>query len=166
MTIMQTDRLALPLLAAGQAQKELVHNEGIAEAGPGDTVRRGNCGPQCAAGARRNWPMLDRRGRPRVGDWAEQDGAIAGWTDNGWRFVMPAPGWRAWVIGSRAMRCGMMAPAGSMKRCAATAISWQAKGSRWDGRAAIANPTGGATVDSEIRADRSQPYLLRCGRMA
>ncbi len=25
------------------------------------------------------------------------DGALAGWTDNGWRFVVPGEGWRAWV---------------------------------------------------------------------
>jgi hypothetical protein len=150
MTLMQTDRLALPLLAAGQAEKELAHNEALLRldivsqpvvesadltAPPGSPLA-GQC-----------WIVATGAS----GGWAGRDGAIAGWTDNGWRFVMPAAGWRAWIVDR-----------GNAVRYDGT--GWTDEEVRGDGyfvagdrvlagrQAAIANPTGGTTIDSEVRA--------------
>jgi hypothetical protein len=150
MTLMQTDRLALPLLAAGQAQKELAHNEALLRL---DLVSQpvvesaGLAMPPSAPMPGQCWIVA----AGAIGDWAGQDGGIAGWTDNGWRFVVPAPGWRAWVIDR-----------GNAVRYDGT--DWTDEEVRSDGyfaagervlaerQTAIANPIGGATVDSEIRA--------------
>jgi len=150
MTLMQTDRLALPLLAAGQTQKELMHNEALllldlvsqatVESADLTTPPATPLPGQCwiaATGA--------------SGGWIGHDGAIAGWTDSGWRFIMPGPGWRAWV-----------ADRGHAMQYDGT--GWTDEAVRGDGyvvagqrvlagrQAAIANPTGGATIDSEGRA--------------
>jgi hypothetical protein len=86
-----------------------------------------------------------------TGDWSDRDGAIAGWTDNGWRFAVPGQGWRVWVIDrGHAMRFDGSA--------------WSDEQVRGDGyfvgadrvlatrQAAIAEPTGGTTTDGAARA--------------
>lgn len=86
-----TPRWALPLLYAGQAQKELFHNEalalvdallhGVAEsadlAAPPADPATGGCWI-VAAGA--------------SGEWSGRTGMIACWTEGGWRFVAPRTG--------------------------------------------------------------------------
>jgi len=89
----QTSRFALPLLAPGQAQKELFHNEALLRidallcaAVEGNPLQSPPANPvegACyivAAGA--------------TGGWAGQDEAIACFTDGGWRFVQPVEGVR------------------------------------------------------------------------
>ncbi len=95
MSLTQTDRIGLPLLAAGQAQKELAHNEALLLL---DLVSQPVAqsadltAPPGAPAAGQCWIVAPSAS----GDWAGRDGALAGWTDNGWRFAMPAEGWRAW----------------------------------------------------------------------
>jgi hypothetical protein len=150
MTLMQTDRLALPLLAAGQAAKELVHNEALLRL---DLVSQ----PVVESADLAVPPGAPLPGQCWIaatgasGGWAGRDGAIAGWTDNGWRFVMPALGWRAWVIDR-----------GHTMRYDGT--RWMDEAMRDDGyfvagdrvlagrQAAIVNPAGGVTIDGEARA--------------
>jgi hypothetical protein len=150
MTSTSTDRLGLPLLAAGQAQKELAHNEAlllldlvsqpVAQsadlASPPGSPIAGQCWIVAASA---------------TGDWSGRDGAMAGWTDNGWRFAAPGAGWRVWV-----------ADRGQSMRFDGTA--WADEDVRSDGyfvagdrvlagrQAAIADPAGGATIDSNARA--------------
>ncbi|KQN00856.1 hypothetical protein ASE85_09560 [Sphingobium sp. Leaf26] len=86
-----TARWAMPLLFAGQAQKEITHNEALvlidallhgrvesADLGspPGDALI-GQC-----------WIVADGA----AGDWAGQAGTVALWTEGGWRFVVPRAG--------------------------------------------------------------------------
>lgn len=148
--MIETDRLGLPLLAAGQAQKEITHNEAlglidlIAQAvvesadlsAPPATPEAGRCWA-VAAGA--------------AGDWAGREGAIAGWTAAGWLFLMPGTGWRAWARDR-----------GHMIRFDGAA--WVDGPVRGDGvymdgvrviaarQSAIAGPSGGATQDAEARS--------------
>lgn len=86
-----TARWALPLLFAGQAQKEITHNEALVLidallharvesadlASPPGTPLVGQC-----------WIVADGA----TGDWAGKMGAIALWTEGGWRFVPPSAG--------------------------------------------------------------------------
>jgi hypothetical protein len=94
-----TDRLDLPLIASGQAQKEMTHNEALAlldiavqpvvEAVGVDTPPVSPVAGQC-------WIV----GSAPTGVWTGQASALAGWTASGWRFLMPRAGWRAWAADS------------------------------------------------------------------
>ena len=146
----QTDRFRLPLLAAGQAQKELTHNEAlslidlamgrtvesVALASPPTSPEPGQCWIVASGGE---------------GAWVGRDHAIAGWTASGWRLLDPFEGLICWV--SDIQHCVRF-----------DGFSWIAQGARLDGfyvgeqrvvgtrQPAIANPGGGATADPEARA--------------
>lgn len=101
MTMQTSERLGLPLLAAGQAQKELSHNEALVlldfvvqpsvEAVGLDTPPTSPAPGAC-------WIV----GAAPSGAWRGQAQAIAGWTEGGWRFVAARPGMRAWSLGDSA----------------------------------------------------------------
>jgi hypothetical protein len=86
-----TPRWDLPLLHAGQAQKELFHNEALARidmllhagVGSADLIA-----PPASYGVGDCWIVA----AGAVGVWAGRDGAVACWTDGGWRFVAPRVG--------------------------------------------------------------------------
>ncbi|MBX3593720.1 DUF2793 domain-containing protein [Sphingomonas sp.] len=143
-------RFALPLLNAGQAQKEVSHNEAIVlidamlapsaiAAGinvPPDTPEPGQC-----------WIV----GTAPTGAWAGWAEALAMWTDGGWRFVSPRLGLRITMEGN-----GLVAAYGdagwSIGVLAGSALRIggdQVVGARLS---AIAAPAGGSTVDVEARA--------------
>lgn len=145
-----TSRMKLPLLAAGQAQKEIWHNEslmlidrlisGIIEGAASATPPASPSADglyAIAAGA--------------TGAWAGQDGRLGASTPSGWRFIAPV----------EALQLVERASGRSWRR---TATGWeigrvQATEVFVDGikvvgtrGAAIAAPTGGATIDGEARA--------------
>lgn len=94
-----TPRLGLPYLLAGQAQKEITHNEALnlldllaqatvrdrTHSAPPASPALGDC-HVVAAGA--------------SGAWSGKDGQIAAWY-GGWRFAAPRPGWSLWVEAER-----------------------------------------------------------------
>lgn len=129
-----TARLALPLIAPGQAQKEMTHNEALAAL---DLMVQ-----PCVLASGVDTPPAD----PVVGDcwivgatptgaWTGHSGALAGWTAGGWRFAAPREGMIAWV-----------AAASALARYAAGA--WTVA----PAVATIAPPAGGAVVDAEARS--------------
>ena len=96
MTDQPTPRLALPLLQPGQAQKEMYHNEALARldlAVQAAVIASGTNIPPGEPAPGDCWIV----GNAPTDAWAEQAGAIAGWTAAGWRFLAPAEGMRAWV---------------------------------------------------------------------
>jgi len=142
-------RLALPFLAAGQAQKEMTVNEALARldaAVQACAVAGGLDEPPAAPAPGQCWIV----GTAPTGDWTGQANALAAWTGDGWRFVAPVEGMAVWV--------------------AADALCWRWRDGGWvagdlSGRrvsidgiavvgpqaAAIADPDGGAVVDGEAR---------------
>ncbi|RJG56823.1 DUF2793 domain-containing protein [Sphingobium terrigena] len=145
-----TARWAMPMLFAGQAQKEIFHNEALVRidallhgrvesadvATPPATPELGQCWI-VAAGA--------------TGDWAGQTGSVACWTDGGWRFVPP----RAGLSIDVADRGHALFHDGSLWRDALV----QADGLYLEGekvvgtrQAAISTPAGGAVIDAEARS--------------
>ncbi|MBA2932992.1 DUF2793 domain-containing protein [Sphingomonas sp. CGMCC 1.13654] len=92
-----TARFALPLIATGQAQKELFHNEALAridalllpvvESVLLDTPPAAPSPGQC-------WVIGDAPS----GGWAGQGLSLAAWTEDGWRFVAPRAGMRVWSL--------------------------------------------------------------------
>ena len=145
-----TDRLRLPLLAAGQAQKELTHNEALLliDASVQLAVDSADlAAPPGTPAPGQVWIVADGA----TGAWLDHDNEIAAWTSNGWLFVVPSAGWRAWVINR-----------GHIVRF--DGAVWIDEAARADGyyvegerviaarQAAISSPVGGATQDAEARA--------------
>ena len=145
-----TARFQIPMLVAGQAQKEFFHNEalerismlicpvveGVPQADPPPSPAIGTC-YLIATGA--------------TGAWSGEDHAIACFTAGGWRFVMPIEGvsvvarqsgemlqWRsgAWEAG--------IARVQEVRIGGQTVLRGR--------QPAIADPAGGAVIDSENRA--------------
>jgi hypothetical protein len=83
----------LPLIAAGQAQKEITHNEAL---GLIDIMVQlvvesaGLAMPPASPSYGQCWIV----GTGGTGAWSGKDGAVAGWTANGWLFAVP-PRWLA-----------------------------------------------------------------------
>ncbi len=149
MTTNTTSRFALPLLAAGQADKELTHNEALAcldillqpvVQAVGLTVPPPSPLPgQC-------WIV----GPDATDAWARRAGDLAGWTDGGWRFILPREGLCAWDV-SRAIpivyRDGLWQES-DVRGLRLTIAGQQVVGAR---QSAIPSPAGGSVVDEAAR---------------
>ena len=125
-----TPRFALPMLFAGQAQKEFFVNEALLRA---DLLLHcaveGRLASEPAApSAGRAWLV----GAPASGAFLGHEHEIAAWTEGGWRFFAPVDGLRVFDRSLGAFRVFITGA--------------------WDEPAPVAPPTGGATVDVEGRA--------------
>ena len=150
MTDEDSARLGLPLLAAGQAQKELWHNEALALldlAVQASVEEIGRDAPPTSPRSGQCWIV----GAAPSGAWVGQAGAIAGWTAGGWRFVAPRAGWRVEHLpsGQTATCDGNGWRIGDVRAARLLVDGAQVVGPR---AAAITVPTGGATIDTELRA--------------
>jgi hypothetical protein len=150
MTMEATPRWGLPQLFAGQAQKEIFHNEALARI---DMLLHGQA-ESADEGAPPSSPMPGQCwivAGSATGEWAGQDGFVACWTEGGWRFAAPRAGLRLWV----ADREHSMFYDGD---------AWRDAPVREDGfyvgdlrvagprQGAIAAPSGGAAPDNEARS--------------
>lgn len=146
----ETARWALPLLEAGQAQKEMTHNEALAvlDLLQGASVEQvGLDTPPPSPTTGQCWVI----GSTPTGAWAGRAGALAGWTAGGWRFVGPREGMAVW---SHSDGCSATYAAGAWRigRLIGTEVvigGLSVIGAR---RAAVAAPAGGGVVDGEARA--------------
>ncbi|MBB5711447.1 DUF2793 domain-containing protein [Sphingomonas xinjiangensis] len=144
-----TPRLGLPMLAAGQAQKEMTHNEalllldalvsGMATAigaeSPPDRPEDGQC-----------WIV----GADPTGAWQGHANALAAWSAGGWRFLAPREGMRVWAgaeTGFALFRDGDW-------RIGEVHGKVFVEGVQVVGRRglAVAEPAGGIVVDGQARA--------------
>jgi hypothetical protein len=144
-----TDRLDLPLIATGQAQKEMTHNEALAaldiavqpmvEAMGVDVPPASPAPGQC-------WIV----GATPEGAWSGRARALAGWTASGWRFLAPRAGWTAWVAASglTARYDGAAWSEGAVAAARIEIGGIQVVAAQQD---AIENPVGGTVIDSEAR---------------
>src|SRR3954447_24209323 len=91
-----TERLSMPLLSPGQAQKELFHNEAL------------QLLDMAVAGAVETPPQNDPPSAPTEGscylvgdspsgEWAQFPGYLAGYGGAGWRFMAPMLGMAVFV---------------------------------------------------------------------
>ena len=129
-----TPRFALPLLFAGQAQKEFFVNEALLRT---DLLLQ--CAvegrvpsPPTAPVAGQAWLV----GAPAAGAFAGYEHAIAAWTEGGWRFFAPIAGMRVFDRSLRAFRLFVDG-------------AWRSPG-------AVAAPAGGGTIDAKARATLTQ----------
>lgn len=145
-----TARLALPLLQAGQAQKEVTHNEALTaldlsvqataldfavNAPPGDPAP-GEC-----------WVI----GAAPTGDWTGHAGAVGGWTGGGWRFVAPEEGFAIWIAGAQAT-ARFVGGAWELGRLRGDALVLGGDTVVTVRQAAISDPAGGTTIDAQARS--------------
>ncbi len=146
----ESARLALPLLQAGQAQKEITHNEALTRldmlvqavvesadlATPPASPAPGQC-----------WIVAASPG----GAWAGRAGTIAAWTDGGWRFVAPVEGMAVQV---RDRGHDVTWDGSAWRDGAVRSDGFYQGGVRIVGGrgAAIADPIGGTVIDGEARA--------------
>ena len=124
-----TARLDLPLLFAGQAQKEVFVNEALCRL-DGVThcaVEGLRAGPPAAPADGSSWLVA----APATGEWAGRDGALALRQAGQWLFVAPADGMQV-LDRSRGQILHRI-------------------GGTWRQPAAPALPAGGAVIDAEAR---------------
>lgn len=146
---MTTSRLALPLIAAGQAGKELSHNEALARldlAVGASVVAVGIDTPPADPVPGAAWIV----GATPTGAWAGQAGAIAGWTGGGWRFLAPAAGMSVWVE-SLDLAAQFVAGSWTVGIVRAARLTIDGEPSVQSRAAAIADPNGGSVIDGEAR---------------
>ncbi|MBA2920052.1 DUF2793 domain-containing protein [Sphingomonas sp. MAH-20] len=147
---LESARLALPFIAAGQAQKELTHNEALALIDAGLAAAAESAGsdePPAAAAAGQCWVV----GAAPTGLWTGHADELACWTDGGWRFLPAVEGMRVWLKDQRlwaAREAGGWA-IGSVRGARLIVDGVQVVGARG---AAVAPPTGGGVIDAEARS--------------
>ena len=144
-----TPRWALPLLFAGQAQKEIFHNEAL---GTIDALLHGRvesadlATPPSSSSIGQCWIVA----AGATGDWAGQVDAIAYRTEGGWRFVAPRAAMRMDVAdrGHALHYDGGEWRDASVRADGFYLGNEQVVGLR---QSAIAAPVGGLTIDAEAR---------------
>ena len=144
-----TDRLALALIAPGQAQKEMTHNEALARL---DIMVQ----PVVQAVAPPSVPVNPLPGQCWIvgtgasGAWVGRDGGLAAWTAGGWRFITPFEGMTAWSIADsmQVIRRGANWVIGEVNAQQVRINNVSVLTVR---QPAIATPVGGAMVDGESR---------------
>lgn len=124
-------RFALPLLAAGQSQKEITHNEALSIADAllhpaveSDSLSAPPLSPQIGL----CWLLPANP----TGVWAGKARNLAQWTAGGWRFCPPIEGMSVWHV--------------------AETIVLRYRGGQWLRPGTVAFATGGSNVDAEARA--------------
>lgn len=144
-----TSRHALPLLAAGQAQKEISHNEALllidfmmnpaVESAGADT-------PPSSPVVGKAWIV----GTAPGGAWTGHANAIACYGEGGWRFVSAEAGLHVW---RRDTGVFCVFDGGGWNSGIVTASSVQVSGQQVVGArgSAISAPAGGAVIDAESR---------------
>lgn len=149
-----TARLALPLLQAGQAQKELTHNEALALIDIAVQPIVQGVGPNTPPAA----PLPGQCwivGSAPTGAWTGQAEALAGWTAGGWRFAAPLEGMSAWSSADQSLaRYRMGQWEVGMVRAQRLIIAGAP--SVGASQPAIAVPSGGSVVDVNARQSISQ----------
>lgn len=146
----ESRRWALPLLAAGQAQKEVTHNEAILAIDrllQLAVVSRSQTAPPADAAP----GDVHIVGPEPTGAWAGHAGQLTAYEGGGWTFTVLRPGCLAWV-GDEQVFAVMMAGGWSNG-------GWPARGLRVGDRSVLATEpvhvvgtTGGSTVDLECRS--------------
>lgn len=145
----ETSRFALPFILPGQAQKELFHNEALARL---DIALH----PAVEGAPLAVPPLAPSPGQAWIiaagasGDWSGKDGAIASWTEGGWRFLLPTSGMSVW---NKDMGLLLHFDAGTWSGdVAATKIVIEGQQVLGPRQPAVPSPSGGTTIDAEARA--------------
>jgi hypothetical protein len=145
-----TARLAIPLLSAGQAQKEVYHNEALQTL---DSLVAANVEepPRVSPPASPALGACYIVAAGATGAWSGKQDNLACFTGGGWRFIAPMDGMTAYVRSTSvwAVYRSSAWELGVVRGSTLTIGGQQVVGPRGS---AIATPASGATVDVEGRA--------------
>lgn len=127
--LIATPCIGLPMLFAGQAQKEVTVNEALVAIDflLGGAVEGVVSTPPAAPAAGKAWIVSTTA----TGAFADHSDEIAGWTEGGWRFIRPSQGMQFYDRGVGARR-------------------YYSDG--WSMVSAPSLPVGGGSIDVEARA--------------
>jgi Protein of unknown function (DUF2793) len=144
-----TDRFALPFIIAGQAQKEVAHNEALIliDALLGVTVVAvGALTPPVSPTLGQAWIV----GNGAVGVWSDKTHQLARFTAAGWRFSLLTEGFAVWSLADSkfARRTATGWVVGSINATDYKVDGVKVVGARHPN---IASPTGGTVIDHEAR---------------
>jgi hypothetical protein len=144
-----SSRFALPYLQPGQAQKEVFHNEALTTVDAllhAAAQSAGDDDPPGSPTAGQCWIV----GSSPTGAWSGHGGAVAAWSEGGWRFIAPREGMLLWVIDAQlwARRGPGGWIIGDVPAQSVSVAGTQVVGTQ---QPAVASPSGGATVDAEAR---------------
>jgi Protein of unknown function (DUF2793) len=147
---MMTARFALPLLAPGQAQKEVYHNEALAlidAALHASVTGAPQAVPPAAPDDGQSWIVAT----DATEAWEGQDDSLATWTAGGWRFMRPIDGMMVWNsdAGCWMHWSGTAWIAEDWPVASLWIAGEQVVGPR---QPDIPNPSGGTTIDAQARA--------------
>ena len=145
-----TPRLSLPFLSAGQAQKEITHNEALQalDCLVAGAVEEPSTVTPPAAPVLGACYIVDQS---PTGAWTGMSHCVAGWTSGGWRFIQPIDGMTFYVRSTSTwtvFRSGAW-EVGIVRGDALILGGEQVVGPRLAG---IPSASGGTTVDAEARA--------------
>lgn len=145
-----TSRFGLAMLAAGQANKEIAHNEAIQllDALVAACVEEG---PRNDPPAPASPGVAYVVGPAPTGAWSGKPGQLAAMTDGGWRFVAPKEGMAALIraSGDYIVHHGGTWEQGVVRAQRVEVGGQQVVSTR---SAAIAAPSGGSVIDASARA--------------
>jgi hypothetical protein len=145
-----TSRYGLPMLASGQAQKEITHNEALllldALAHPA-IESRSLTAPPISPQAGQAWLIA----AAPTGEWLDKAGQLAVWTSGGWRYIVPRTGMMLWskADGVFIHYNGAVWLVGSWPVQQLTVGGQKVVATR---QPAIADPAGGTPLDTQARA--------------
>ncbi|MGE0180226.1 MAG: DUF2793 domain-containing protein, partial [Sphingomonas sp.] len=144
-----TARFTLPLIAPGQAQKELHHNEALAaiDALVHASIKGAATDPPADPAPGDAWIVAAEA----TGLWSGQSDSLAAWTAGGWRFLQPVAGMTAWnqSAGCWAHWSGAEWIQGAWPVATLIIDGEQVVGPR---QPDIPSPSGGSTIDLEARS--------------
>ncbi len=149
-----TPRIQLPLLASGQAQKEILHNEALWRA---DFMFQ----PIVDSVSENLPPLMPALGQAWIvgpqsgGDWLGKINQIALWTEGGWRYIMPFEGL---CVRDKISDINYCFQNGLWGKHKINGTSYAVEGLTVvsEQQPAIIDPTGGVSPDTECRIAISQ----------
>ncbi len=146
----ETPHWKMPLILTSQAQKEITHNEALNRIDAlitGAVESLDQAAPPPAPAEGELWIVAGGA----TGEWAGHDGEFAHFSGGAWRFFPPAEDTcvRLKDRGVAARFAGGVWIVGELTADRLLVAGQQVVGAR---RSAIADPTGGTTVDAEARA--------------
>lgn len=143
-------RFALPFIMTNQSQKEITHNEALTRLDMWLHLHISSADlsvPPSSPSEGDSWIVA----AGATGSWESHDAEIAQWLDGQWRFFSPTAGVRAWVADRQveAVYDDTGWKIGIVQGDKVMIGGQQILGARG---AAISDPDGGTTIDTEARA--------------
>lgn len=156
----QTERLKLPYILPGQAQKELFHNEALQalDIVVQPVVQSGQLDEPPASPVAGQAYLV---GTDPVGDWSGHADALAAWTLSGWRFVEAFEGME--IASRNGLKLRFVDGHWEEGKLHASSVFVAGQKVLGERVAAIGEPAGGAVIDQQARATIS--HLLEALRL-